>query len=162
MSDSLQPHGLQHTCLPVLHCLPEFAQTHVHRVGNQWIAIQPSYPLLSFLLLPSILPSIRVFSNESTLRMRWPKYWSFSFTTTIQISSFHMLPRICSRPFKLCFSSMWTKNFQLYKLDLGKGRRTRDQIANICWIIEKAREFRKNIPFCLIDYMKVFEDHNRL
>ena len=62
--------------LPVHHQLPESIQTHVHRVGD---AIQPSHPLSSSSLLPSILPSIRVFSNESTLHMRWPKYWSFSF-----------------------------------------------------------------------------------
>ena len=45
-----------------------------------------------------------------------------------------------------------------------KGRGTRDQIANICWIIEKAREFQKNIYFCFIDYPKVFDcvDHNKL
>ena len=45
-----------------------------------------------------------------------------------------------------------------------KGRRTRDQIANICWIIEKAREFQKNIYFCFIDYAKSFDsvDHNKL
>ena len=45
-----------------------------------------------------------------------------------------------------------------------KGRRTRDQIANICWIIEKAREFQKNIYFCFIDYAKAFDcvDHNKL
>ena len=45
-----------------------------------------------------------------------------------------------------------------------KGRGTRDQIANICWIIEKAREFQKNIYFCFIDYDKVFNcvDHNKL
>ena len=45
-----------------------------------------------------------------------------------------------------------------------KGRGTRDQIANICWIIEKAREFQKNIYFCLIDYAKAFDcvDHNKL
>ena len=45
-----------------------------------------------------------------------------------------------------------------------KGRRTRDQIANICWIIEKAREFQKNIYFCFIDYVKAFDcvDHNKL
>ena len=45
-----------------------------------------------------------------------------------------------------------------------KGRGTRDQIANICWIIKKAREFQKNIDFCFIDYAKVFEsvDHNKL
>ena len=46
----------------------------------------------------------------------------------------------------------------------GKGRGTRDQIAKICWIIEKAREFQKNIYFCFIDYAKVFDcvDHNKL
>ena len=45
-----------------------------------------------------------------------------------------------------------------------KGRRTRGQIANICWIMEKAREFQKNIYFCFIDYAKAFdcEDHNKL
>ena len=61
--------------LPVHHQLPEFTQTHVHRVGD---ATQPSHP--HPLLLPSIPPSIRVFSNESTLRIRWPKYWSLSFS----------------------------------------------------------------------------------
>ena len=63
--------------LPVHHQLPEFTQTNIHRVGD---AIQPSHPLFPLLLLPPIPPSIRVFSNESTLRMRWPKYWSFSFS----------------------------------------------------------------------------------
>ena len=63
--------------LPVHHQLPEFTETHVHRVGD---AIQPSHPLSSLFLLPPIPPSIRVFSNESTLRMRWPEYWSFSFS----------------------------------------------------------------------------------
>ena len=45
-----------------------------------------------------------------------------------------------------------------------KGRRTRDQIASICWIIKKAREFQKNIDFCFIDYAKAFDgvDHNKL
>ena len=63
--------------LPVHHRLPEFTQTHVHRVSD---AIQPSHPLRPLLLLPPIPPSIRVFFSESTLRMRWPKYWSFSFS----------------------------------------------------------------------------------
>ena len=64
--------------LPVHHQLLEFIQTHVHRVSD---AIQPSHPLASpLLLLPPIPPSIRVFSNESTLCMRWPKYWRFSFS----------------------------------------------------------------------------------
>ena len=61
--------------LPVHHQLPEPTQTHVHRVSD---AIQPSHPL--FLLPPSIFPSIRVFSSESVLCIRWPKYWSFSFS----------------------------------------------------------------------------------
>ena len=63
--------------LPVHHHLPEFTQTHVHRVGD---AIQPSHPLSSPLPPAPIPPSIRVFSNESTLCMKWPKYWSFSFS----------------------------------------------------------------------------------
>ena len=63
--------------LPVHHQLPEFTQTQVQRVRD---AIQPSHPGRPLLLLPPIPPSIRVFSNESTLRMRWPKYWSFSFS----------------------------------------------------------------------------------
>ena len=62
---------------PVHHQLSEFTQTHFQLVGD---AIQPSYPLLSLLLLPSIFPSVRVFSNESVLHIRWPKYWSFSFS----------------------------------------------------------------------------------
>ena len=63
--------------LPVHHQLPEFTQTHVHRVSD---AIQPSHPLSSPSLPAPIPPSIRVFFNESTLRMRWRKYWSFSFS----------------------------------------------------------------------------------
>ena len=61
--------------LPVHHQLPELTQTHVHRVSD---AIQPSHLLSSPFLPPSIFPSVRVFSNESVLRIRWPKYWSFS------------------------------------------------------------------------------------
>ena len=74
MSDSLWPHGLQ-PGFPVLHYPPEFAQTHVHWVDD---AIQPSHRLSPLLLLSSIFPSIGVFSNESIVCIRWPKYWSFS------------------------------------------------------------------------------------
>ena len=71
--------------LPGHHQLLEVAQTHVHQVGN---AIQPSHPLSSsspptFNLFPFLLPpSIRVFSSGSALCIRWPKYWSFSFSTS--------------------------------------------------------------------------------
>ena len=63
--------------LPVHHQLPEFTQTHVHGVGDAIHHLILCHPLL---LLPPIFPSIRVFSNESTLRMRRPKYWNFSFS----------------------------------------------------------------------------------
>ena len=62
---------------PVHHQPPELAQTHVHQVGD---AIQPSHLCHPLLLLPSDFPSIRVFSNESVLCIRCPKYWSFSFS----------------------------------------------------------------------------------
>ena len=63
--------------LPVHHQLPEFTQPHIHE------SVMPSSHLIlcgPLLLLPPIPPSIRIFSNESALRMRWPKYWSFSFS----------------------------------------------------------------------------------
>ena len=58
------------------HQFLEFTQTHVHRVSD---AIQPFHPLSSPSPPASIFPSIRVFSNEPVIRIRWPKYWSFSF-----------------------------------------------------------------------------------
>ena len=63
--------------LPVHHQLPEFTQTHVLELVMQSSHLIRCRPLL---LLPPIPPSIRVFSNESTLHMRWPKYWGFSFS----------------------------------------------------------------------------------
>ena len=73
VSNPLQPHELQHSRLPCPSPTLELAQTHVH-----WV-IQPSRPLLLLPLLLSVFPSIRVFSSESVLRIRWPKYWNFSF-----------------------------------------------------------------------------------
>ena len=66
--------------LPVHHQLPESTQTHVHYVGD---AIQPFILCRPLFLLPSIFPSIRVFSNESALCIRGPKYWSFSFNISL-------------------------------------------------------------------------------
>ena len=80
--------------LPVHNQLPESTQTHVHWVSD---AIQPSHPLSFLFLLPSIFPSIRVFSNESALHIRWPKYWSFSFN--ISPSNEH--------PGLICFRMNW-------------------------------------------------------
>ena len=63
--------------LSLPHCIPDFAQVHVH-----WIVRPSSHLILCrpLLLLPSVFPSIRVFSNESAVCIRWPKYWSFSFS----------------------------------------------------------------------------------
>ena len=75
VSDSLWPHGLQQARLPCPSPTP--------RAGSNlsWYdAIKPSHPLLPLLLLPSIFPSIMVLSIKSVLHIRWPKYWSFSFS----------------------------------------------------------------------------------
>ena len=76
LSNSLWPHRLQHARPPCPSPTPKFTQTHVHWVSD---VIDPSHPLLPPLLPPSVFPSIRVFFNESALRIRWPKYWSFCF-----------------------------------------------------------------------------------
>ena len=88
-ADTVQSSSVAQTCqlcnpmnrstsgLPVHHQLPVLSQTHVHQVCDAIQHLILCHPLL---FLPPIPPSIRVFSNESNLRMRWPKYWSFSFS----------------------------------------------------------------------------------
>ena len=74
----------------VLHLLPEFTQTHVH-----WVSDGPSKTFIlchPLLLLPSVFPSIRMFSNELALHIRWPKYWRFSFS----ISASHKYSELVS------------------------------------------------------------------
>ena len=105
--------------------------------------------------------------------------------TGLEKVSFHSNPkeRQCQRMFRLRHScsplTCWQSNSQILsarlqqyvnheipdvQARLRKGRGTRDQIANICWIIKKSREFQKNIYFCSIDYAKAFDcvDHNKL
>ena len=62
------------------------------------------------------------------------------------------------------FSNRWTVNFLMFKLVLEKAEEPEIKLPNICWIMEKAREFQKNIHFCFIDYTKAFDcvDHNKL
>ena len=81
--------------------------------------------------------------------------------TTVQLCSCHMLARLSSKSFELSFSNQELPDVQA---GFRKGTGTRDQIANICWIIEKPREFQKNIHFCFIDCTKAFNcvDHNKL
>ena len=100
----------------------------------------------------------KVFSFQSQ-RKAMPK----NVQTTAQVHSSHTPAKQCSKFSKPGFSNMWTENFQMFKLNLEKADDS-DQIANICWIIEKAREFQKNIYFWFIDYAKAFDcvDHNKL
>ena len=76
LSDSLRPHGLQHARLPCPSPTPSLL-----KLMSITSVMSSNYPILShpLFLMPSIFPSIRVFSNVSVLRIRWPKYWSFSF-----------------------------------------------------------------------------------
>ena len=76
MSDSLQHHGLQHARLPCL----KFISIESVRPPNHLIFCRP------LLLLLSVVPSFRVFSNESALRIRWPKYWSFNSTSVLSMN----------------------------------------------------------------------------
>ena len=82
VSDSLQPHGLQHRRLPSPSLSPRVCSNSCP--FSRWFYLTISYHLL--LLLPSIFPSIRVFSNESVLHIRWPKYWTFSISPSNEYS----------------------------------------------------------------------------
>ena len=83
----------------------------------------------------------------------------------LRLHSSPMLVRLCSKFFKLGWLQQYV-NRELADVQAGfrKGRGTRDQIANIRWIIQKAREFQKNMYYCFIDYGKGFDsmDHNKL
>ena len=166
------------------------------------VLVMPSNHLIlccPLLLLPSIFPSIRDFSNESALHIRWPKDWSFNFSINPSneysgLISFRMdwldlfavqgtlkslLQHHSSKASILLRSAFFIVQLKILQARLQqyvncelpdvqagfrKGRGTRDQIANICWITEKAREFQKNVYFYFIDYAKTFDsvDHNKL
>ena len=144
------PHGLQHARLPCPSPPPIVCSNSCPL--SRWChpTISSCLPLI---LLPSICPSIRVFSNKLALRIRWPKYWSFSFSispsndysglisfrmdwfsfqsqrrampknvqTTVQLHSFHMVARLCSKSFKLASAIREPRTSRytswVYKLD---------------------------------------------
>ena len=108
---------------------------------------------------------------------QWPQDWKMSVFIPIpkkgnakECSNYHTVALI-SHAGKVMFKILQAR-LQLYvtrelsdvQVEFRKAKGTRDQIANICWIIEKAQEFQKSIYFCFIDYAKVFDcvDHNRL
>ena len=150
MSDSLQPSGLQHARL--LHASPSPGLPKFLSI----VSMMPSshlilwYPLL---LLPSIFPSIRDFSNESAVHIRWPKYWSFSFSnspfneysgsTSLKIDWFDLLAvqgtlRSLLQPHSLKASILWCSSFftvQLSKLYVTTGKTIAliKDLSDLCW-----------------------------
>ena len=105
--------------------------------------------------------------------MFWPQDWKRSVFIPIpkkgnakECSNYHTIACIshASRILQLRLQQYMNHKLPDVQVGFRKGRRTRDQIANICCIIEKAREFQKNIYFCFIDYTKAFDcvDHNKL
>src|SRR5574341_1468218 len=106
---------------------------------------------------------------------QWPQDWKRSgfipipkkgnakdAQTTAQLHSSHTL--VMLKILQARLQQYMNHEFPDVQAGFRKGRGTRDQVANICWIIEKAREFQKNIYFCFIDYAKAFDcvDHNKL
>ena len=121
VSDSLWPHGLQHSRLPVLHHLPELAQTHVHWISD---AIQPSHSLSSLSPVFS-LSQHYVFSNVSVLRIRWPKYWSFGISPSNEYSGLilridwfdlHTVQGTLLQHYSLKASILWCSAFFMVQL----------------------------------------------
>ena len=106
--------------LPVHHQLLKSTQTHVHQ------SVMPSNHLIlcSPCLLPSLFPSIRVFSNESTLHIRWPNYWSFSFNISPSnehsgLISFRMdLDLLPSKGLSRVFSNTTVQKYQFFGAQL--------------------------------------------
>ena len=108
---------------------------------------------------------------------QWPQDWKRSVFILIpnkgnvkECSNYHTIS-VISHTSKVMLKILQARlqqfmNCELPDVQAGfrKGRRTRDQVANICWIIEKAREFQKNIYFCFIDYAKAFDcvEHSKL
>ena len=108
--------------LLVHHQIPEFTQTHVHRVSD---AIQRSHPPSSPSPPAPIPPSIRVFSNESTLHMRWPKYWSFSSASVLPTNTQDWSPlewtgwiSLQSKGLSRVFSNTTAKTHQFFSAQL--------------------------------------------
>ena len=108
---------------------------------------------------------------------QWPQDWERSLfipipkkgnakecSTTAQLHSFHTASKVMLKILQARFQQYMNRELPDVQAGFRKGRGARDQIANIHWIMEKAKEFQKNIYFCFIDYAKAFDcvDHNKL
>ena len=172
--------------LPVHHHLPEFTQTHLHRVCD---AIQPSHPRLAHCLEHSFAVELFQILKGDAVKVlhsicqqiwktqQWPQDWKWSVFIPIpkkgnakECLNYHTIA-LFSNASKGMLKILQAR-LQLYvnrklpdvQAGFRKGRGTRHQIASIRWIMEKARAFPKNIYFCFIDYAKAFDcvDHNKL
>ena len=92
VSDSLRPHGLQHARPP---CPSPTPRVYPNSCPSSWWCYPTITSCFPLLLLSSIFPTIRGFSNESALHIRWPKYWSFSFN--IMTITMHLINKISSQ-----------------------------------------------------------------
>ena len=125
--------------LPVHHQLPEFTQTHVHRVGD---AIQPSHPLSHPSPPAPNPPSIRVFSSESTHHIRWPKYWNFSFSISLPMNTQDWSPlgwtgwiSLQSKGLSRVFSNTTVQKHQFFGAQLSSQSNSQIHL----WQLEKPR-----------------------
>ena len=136
--------------LPVDHQLPEFTQTHVHWVGN---AIQPSHPLSC----PSPL-AFNLSQHQSLF-----KWVSFSYQVAKVLEFRFRLP-VNIYLVLISFRIDWLDLIAVQGTLKSLLQHHSSETSILHWIIEKAREFQKNIYFCFIDYTKAFDcvDHNKL
>ena len=182
VSNSLWPHGLQHSMLPCPTSTPVLCSNSCP--SSQWCHPTNSYSVIPFSSCLQSFPASGSFqmsqfftsggqnigasASTSVLPMNIQGWFPLGLTGLIsydteQLHSFHKLANTQNSP-----SQAWRQyvNHEFPDVQDGfrKGRGTRDQIASIHWITEKAREFQKNIYFCFNDYTKAFDrvDHNKL
>ena len=129
------------------------------------------------ILKDDVVKVLHSIGQKTWRTQQWPQDWKMSVFTPIpkkcsakECSNYHTIALI-SHASKVMLKILQARlqqyvNHELPDVQAGfrKGRRTRDQIANICWIFKKAKEFQKDIYFCFIDYPKAFDcvDHNKL
>ena len=159
--------------IPLLAIYPE--KNRVQK--NMYPVVVMEFQLSYFILKDQAVKVLHSVCQQIWKTQQWPWDWKRSVFIPIpkkgnakECSNYHTIALI-SHTSKLMFKILQARleqyvNCELPDVQTGfrKGRGTRNQIANICWIIRKAREFQKNIYFCFIDYDKAFDsvDHNKL
>jgi len=152
--------------LPGPHYLLEFAQVHVQCIGD---AVQPSHPLTPNLLLPSIFPNIRDFSNESSVCIRWSKYWTFSFRIdpsskyseliSLKIDWFDLavqgtfrslLQHQSSKALVLWCSAFFMEQLSQLYMTTGKSQENKDRLFHVYWYTDRVILCTKWVTFIFL------------